>query len=97
MIHVCPSHNAELRCRRVDGTLTQEETEEIHPDQQLSPAVVFAVVVVVVRDPAVPRLGCHTFLINQTALHLKRLAWFGCATGIEIDWTRIERIYVDPR
>lgn len=88
MIHVCPSHNAELRCRRVKkrDSLTQEETEEIHPDQQLSPAVVFAVVVVVVvRDPAVPRLGCHTFLINQTALHLNRLAWFGCAAGIEID------------
>lgn len=79
-------------------SLTQEETEEIHSDQQLSPAVVLAVVVVVVvRNPAVPGLGCHTFLINQTALHLNRLAWFGCAGGIR-DLLNVDRAnLLDPR
>lgn len=54
------------------GRLTQEEAEEIHADQQLSPAVVFAAVVVE-RSPAVPRVGCHGLLVDQTALHLNRL------------------------
>lgn len=53
-------------------TLTEEEAEEIHADQQLSPTVVFAIIVVE-RTPAVPRFGCHRLLIYQTALHLNRL------------------------
>lgn len=34
--------------------------------------MVFAVIIVE-RTPAVLRVGCHGFLIDQTALHLKRL------------------------
>lgn len=58
-------------------TLTEEEAEEIHADQQLSPTVVFAIIVVE-RTPAVPRFGCHSLLIYQTALHLN------CLTLLEL-------------